>query len=74
MVAVMETTGGGSVAAGGAFKTLWKNVICNNNEGENSYKGEKSVICNNSKGENVILELSSPVLSFKENKGRLCIN
>ena len=74
MVAVMETTGGGSVAAGRAFKTLWKNVICNNNKGENSYKGEKSVICNNNKGENVILGLSSPVLSFKENKGRLCIN
>lgn len=49
MVAVMETAGGGSVAAGGAFKTLWKNVICNNNKGKNSYKGKK-VICNNSKG------------------------
>lgn len=64
MVAVMETAGRGSVAAGGAFKTLWKNVICNNNKGKNSYKGKK-VICNNSKGENVIFGLSSLVLSFK---------
>lgn len=43
MVAVMETAGGGSVAAGGAFKPLWKNVICNNNKGEIIIKG-KTVI------------------------------
>lgn len=28
MVAVVEATGGGSVAAGGAFKTLWRRGRC----------------------------------------------